>query len=623
MPKLSQIAVAAVTPPSGTQFVAVTGGTSDNLYTIDQISSAVSATIPSFPVATVSKSFFVATTGSDSNSGTVGSPFLTLQHAVNVVAAINWNNLYFPTISIANGTYTATQVLLPVLLNCPNGGVIAGNTGSPSSVLLADSGSNYTFTTAQNSNWIINGVDFHGTYGGISLGLNSNVVANTINFSGSLAQTGVDQSSGISSFSLNGTTVTVTSTTMGTLFYTRGLTLLDNATIVFSNAITFTSFCMAADDALGGIYAVNLKITNASNVTATNQGLILTNGCFYESDSNAKVDGVVLTRYNFPGGAGGAKITVDNTCIFQPDSVIGNNLFLGGVRPGVDSSGGSSGNTWIGSWQGGTPATYNGTIALSDGFSNRILDYGLTGGAATNLNFTPGTNGQLIIWGGASFSPGFELNDTLRSGTNWAFNSQSGTWYAIDLTSGSFEIPLAVSNNLVGVAGTAVLGFNGTSNQAPIGGGAGDAGIARNAVGTIEVNTGVKGTLGTLTGASILGGTATGGIGFTKGVGVGGTVSQASSKSTTVILNHASGQITMLNSALAASTTVSFTLTNSAIAAGDVLILNHVSAGTAGSYTLNAQCAAGSALINVRNVSLGSLSEAIVIGFVVIKGATT
>lgn len=114
-----------------------------------------------------------------------------------------------------------------------------------------------------------------------------------------------------------------------------------------------------------------------------------------------------------------------------------------------------------------------------------------------------------------------------------------------------------------------------------------------------------------------------GGVGYLTGVGAGGTISQSSSKSTTVVLNTITGQITMNAAALGASTTVSFTLTNSTIAATDLLVLNHVSAGTAGSYTLNAQAGTGSATINVRNVSLGSLSEAIVIGFVVIKGATT
>jgi hypothetical protein len=101
--------------------------------------------------------------------------------------------------------------------------------------------------------------------------------------------------------------------------------------------------------------------------------------------------------------------------------------------------------------------------------------------------------------------------------------------------------------------------------------------------------------------------------------GEGGTVTQATSKATAVTLNKKCGQITMHNASLAAATTVSFTLTNSTIAATDLLVLNHVSGGTAGSYLLNAQAASGSASINVRNVNGSSLSEAIVIGFAVVK----
>lgn len=114
---------------------------------------------------------------------------------------------------------------------------------------------------------------------------------------------------------------------------------------------------------------------------------------------------------------------------------------------------------------------------------------------------------------------------------------------------------------------------------------------------------------------------ATGGIGY--GTGAGGTGTQATNKSTTVTLTPAAavcGAITMNGAALAAATIVSFTLTNTAIAATDVLVLNHISGGTIGSYTLNAQCAAGSATINVRNNTAGSLSEAIVIQFALVKG---
>lgn len=116
--------------------------------------------------------------------------------------------------------------------------------------------------------------------------------------------------------------------------------------------------------------------------------------------------------------------------------------------------------------------------------------------------------------------------------------------------------------------------------------------------------------------------TGTGKQGYQTGSG--GTVTQGSGsgKATAVTLNKTNGSITLDGANLAASTTVSFTLTNSTIEAGDILVMNHISGGTAGAYTLNAQSAAGSATINVRNVSLGALAEAIAIRFAVIKAVS-
>ena len=113
----------------------------------------------------------------------------------------------------------------------------------------------------------------------------------------------------------------------------------------------------------------------------------------------------------------------------------------------------------------------------------------------------------------------------------------------------------------------------------------------------------------------------TAGVGYATGAG--GTVTQATDKSTTVVLNKTCGTVTMNNAALAADTIVSFTMTNSTIAATDVLILNHISGGTVGAYSLNAQCGAGSAVINVRNNTSGSLGESVVIQFALIKGVTS
>ena len=103
--------------------------------------------------------------------------------------------------------------------------------------------------------------------------------------------------------------------------------------------------------------------------------------------------------------------------------------------------------------------------------------------------------------------------------------------------------------------------------------------------------------------------------------GGGGTVTQATNKATGVTLNKPSGQITMNNAALAAATIVSFTFTNSTISSTDLLVINHVSGGTVGAYTFTAACGSGSATIYVRNATSGSLGEAIVLRYAVIKGA--
>ena len=115
--------------------------------------------------------------------------------------------------------------------------------------------------------------------------------------------------------------------------------------------------------------------------------------------------------------------------------------------------------------------------------------------------------------------------------------------------------------------------------------------------------------------------TSVAGLGY--GTGSGGTVTQATSKSTGVTLNKPTGQITMNAAALASETIVSFVLTNTVVAATDLILINHVSGGTGGAYTINGGCAAGGVTINVRNNTAGSLSEALVLSFAVIKGATS
>jgi len=112
------------------------------------------------------------------------------------------------------------------------------------------------------------------------------------------------------------------------------------------------------------------------------------------------------------------------------------------------------------------------------------------------------------------------------------------------------------------------------------------------------------------------------GLGY--GTGAGGAITQLTNKATAVTLNRPTGTITTAADALAAGALVTFTFTNSVLAANDVLALSIVSGGTAGAYSIQKTSgAAGSCVIAVRNVSAGSLSEALVIGFAVLKVATT
>lgn len=118
-------------------------------------------------------------------------------------------------------------------------------------------------------------------------------------------------------------------------------------------------------------------------------------------------------------------------------------------------------------------------------------------------------------------------------------------------------------------------------------------------------------------GAQIVG---AGGLGY--GAGSGGAVTQTTSKSTTVTLNKASGQITMNSAALAAGATVTFAVSNSLVGGNDVVFVNAL--GGNNNYRVEtASTSGGGFSVRVTNVTGGSLSEALPIQFVLMKGATS
>ena len=109
-------------------------------------------------------------------------------------------------------------------------------------------------------------------------------------------------------------------------------------------------------------------------------------------------------------------------------------------------------------------------------------------------------------------------------------------------------------------------------------------------------------------------------LGYTPAEGAGGIVYQSTDKSTSVTLDTKCGTIVMDGAALADATSVSFTMYNTYIEATDVVALT-IGAGASLSsylsqveYTNTGQCS-----IALRNISGGSLSEAVQLNFAIIK----
>jgi hypothetical protein len=113
---------------------------------------------------------------------------------------------------------------------------------------------------------------------------------------------------------------------------------------------------------------------------------------------------------------------------------------------------------------------------------------------------------------------------------------------------------------------------------------------------------------------------ATNDFGF-GGAGTGGTVTQLTSRTTGVTLNKPCGQITLVTATIAGHGNQEFTLTNSFVAANDVVMVCIKSGITSAQYTVGATAvAAGSCKISLQNIlNTTTPSDTPVLTFIVIK----
>lgn len=121
--------------------------------------------------------------------------------------------------------------------------------------------------------------------------------------------------------------------------------------------------------------------------------------------------------------------------------------------------------------------------------------------------------------------------------------------------------------------------------------------------------------------AGLLSSSPTAGIGYATGAGA--AVTQITNRSTGVTVNAVTGKITTDATSLAAAAEATFTVTNSAVAVGDVIVLSARSGQSAGtSLPFVSAVAAGSFDITLSNFGAGADTGAMIINFAVIKAVS-
>jgi hypothetical protein len=302
---------------------------------------------------------------------------------------------------------------------------------------------------------------------------------------------------------------------------------------------------------------------------------------------------------------------------------------------GIDSTASATGSLSIGytNIASGTSSsaigytnTSSGTFSQSFGFGNSatgsaslVVGYinqaGFNGNAVGRSNWAYGSRSNAFgygCYGGGTNSSAFGY----FAQTNVANTSEFGYWSGPSTRNG------AIRTDSTGVV---AVTYSTSSTQLTDGG----ATTGSEAVGTLPRGmTALRVTSGELfadynvfgsVSSNLLARRGSTELGY-NGTGTGGTVTQLTSKSTSVTLDKLCGQITMNNASLAQNTTVSFTLNNTNIHSTDVIIVNIQSGATANAYTAFVEAVnTGSCRIHLRNSSSGSLSEAVVLNFAVIK----
>jgi len=274
--------------------------TADNNTTNPDSSSAANWTPFNRIRCSANLNLYIAPTGSDTaNNGlSSGSPFATLQHAINVLQKYYDGNGFSAQINCANGSYLMTGSSAVLSVSTPllgfNGIVIYGNPIAPSEVIFANTGSGDCFVII-NAVITFNGITFYGANRGLAaLG---GAIVNLYNFQvGNCGDYQIEAATGAQIY-VNGT-YTILASSGGNGFahaHAGGTITLNSATCECSAGISYNIGFVVSDEC-GVIEAAYVTFGGSSSSVV---------GTRYQ----ANINGVINTEGGganyFPGSVAG------------------------------------------------------------------------------------------------------------------------------------------------------------------------------------------------------------------------------------------------------------------------------------------------------------------------------
>jgi hypothetical protein len=397
--------------------------------------------------------------------------------------------------------------------------------------------------------------------------------------------------------------------------------------------------------------AGSATIRGGTNISTGAGGDVSVNG---GSSGGSATGGAVNITAGSAGTTGlGGDVTISAGSGGSTSGNGGAMLIRGGLP--VDGNGGAvalTGRNGVGTNRSGGAVTITAGTKTGSG-ADGVINLVIPATGALHINGAAGTAGYALTSNGAAVAPTWQAI-TASTATNLAGGATNQIPYqsAASTTAFSSKFTWANSTNVLTVGpanggsatirtpvggagedGTSLTVQAGDSTDASTGSGnltlnAG-AGSATIAGGDVTIAGGVSGGSGSgiilfqaggTTRVQINSGSLSSSVlmGYRAGSGVGGAVTQATSRTTGVTLNKASGAITLV-SAAGSTTPATFTVTNSVVTATDVIIVNQKS-GTDLYHLLVTNIASGSFQITAFTTG-GTTTEQPVINFAVITGS--